>query len=481
MRHAEMLIAGHFLGGPCDQSTGKSVMRSPWNGRVVGAAAEGGPREVEASIQAAQEAFATWRTSRTDERAELLSRIAVLVRERRQDLAEILVEEIGKPITWALGEVDRMAITFDLSALAAQAAIPVPHDLDYDPRGRDYDAEYRREPLGPVLCIVPYNWPFNLAAHKIGPALAGGNTVVLKPSGLAPLATLSLARLIHEAGCPAGVLNAIHVSGPLAEKAAQDPRIKKVSFTGSPAVGWRLKQLLPNKRVTLELGGNASAIVLDDADLDWAAQRIASSAYGYAGQVCISAQHVWATPGIYDELKQGLVHATENCPVGDPALPDTVCGPLIHAEAAAKVVSWTEEASAVGAKVLAGGLQEGNLVTPTLVEDVPANVRLGCEEVFGPVLTLGKVSTLDEAIDRANASKFGIHASVFSHDAAAAESAIVRLEVGGVVLNDFPTLRFDGLPYGGVKESGFGREGVPYAFDEMTELKAVVRRLPSTP
>lgn len=479
MRHAEMLIAGHFVGGPCDQATGKSVLKNPWNGRVAGTAAEGGPNDVEAAIQAAAEAFEGWRRTAPSERSYLLSAIAEAVRARRDELAALLVEEIGKPVCWALGEVDRMAVTFDLSARATERLAPAEEALDYDARGAGYRAEVRREPLGPVLCIVPYNWPFNLAAHKLGPALAAGNTVVLKPSGLAPISTLTLARIVHEAGAPPGVINAVNVSGRLAEQAALDPRIKKVSFTGSPAVGWRLKDVLPRKRVTLELGGDASAIVLDDADLDWAAARLAPSAYGYAGQVCISAQHVWATPGVYEALRNRLVAATESCPTGDPADPKTVCGPLIHGESADKVMAWVDEADGAGAQILAGGQREGNLVYPTLVEDVPATTRLGCEEVFGPVLTLGRVAHLEEAIARVNAGRYGIHVSIFTDDAAAGERAATVLEVGGVVVNDFPTLRFDGLPYGGVKESGFGREGVPYAIQEMTELKSVVRRLPS--
>ncbi len=478
MRHAEMLIAGHFLGGPCDQSVGKAVLRNPWNGRIVGTAAEGGANEVEAAIGAAVEAFQSWRRSKPSDRSVLLRRIAALVRDRRDELAAILVEEIGKPITWAFGEVDRTAITFELSAEAAGGNIPAGHPLDYDPRGKDYTAESRREPFGPVLCIVPYNWPLNLAAHKIGPALAAGNAIVLKPSGQAPLATLTLARLIHEAGCPPGVLNAVNVSGALAERAAIDPRINKVSFTGSPAVGWSLKEKLPRKRVTLELGGNASAIALDDADVEWTASRLATCAYGYAGQVCISAQHVWATPGIYASLRDRLIAATESCPTGDPANTETVCGPLISAEAASKVEEWIHEAERAGASVLVRGRHDGAFLGPTLVEDVPGTVRLGCDEVFGPVLTLALVDSLEEAIRRVNASRFGIHASIFTSREGAVAQAAAELEVGGVVVNDFPTLRFDGLPYGGVRESGFGREGVRHAFEEMTELKSVVVRKP---
>lgn len=477
MIHAEMLIAGHFVGGSCDQTTGKAVMKSPWNGRTIGTAAEGGANDVEAAIAAAQEAFPVWSRTPVETRAKLLGAIAEKVRGRRQDLAELLVEEIGKPITWALAEVDRMAVTFDLSAEAARTQLgPFPQDLTYDKRGGDYEGLWQRVPLGPTLCIIPWNWPYNLGAHKIGPALAVGNTIVLKPSSRSPISSLSLARLIHEAGCPPGVLNAVNIPGALAQKAARDPRVKKVSFTGSPPVGWKLKEMLPKKAVTLELGGDASVIVLEDGDLELAAARSATSAFGYAGQVCISAQHIWAVDEIYDEFREHLIRATLDCPAGDPHDPQVVCGPLIDSEAADKVMDWVDEAVSGGGRLLAGARREGNLVSPTLVEGVPAYTRLASQEVFGPVLTLDRVNDLDEAILRTNASNYGIHASVFTRSRAFAEKAMAELEVGGVVINDYPSLRFDGMPYGGVKESGFGREGVRFAVAEMSLAKSYVRR-----
>jgi len=478
MPHAEMLIDGHFIGGPCDQSVPKAVLKSPWDGRVAGTAAEGGRNEAEAAVAAAHEAFPSWRNSEPAARQELLRRIAAAVRERREELADLLVEEVGKPVTWARGEVDRMAVTFDLSAAAVSTLEPEPHNLDYDPRGRDYEALRLRVPLGPILCIVPWNWPFNLAAHKVGPALAVGNSIVLKPSSLSPVSTLQLARLIHECGCPPGVLNAINVPGRIAESIAQDDRIKKVSFTGSPEVGWKLKALLPRKRVTLELGGDASVLVMPDADLDWAVPRIVASAFGFAGQVCISAQHVLAHADVYNRLREHLIAATLACPAGNPREEATVCGPVINEEEAGRIEAWVGEATATGARVIAGGTRDGGMMAPTLVENVPADSRLGCQEVFGPVLTLTRVESAKQAFARINSSEFGIHASVFTHDEAVIEQAVRDLEVGGVVVNDFPSLRFDGLPYGGIKQSGFGREGVPHAIDEMSEWKSLMRRVP---
>ncbi len=476
MLHREMLIDGHFIGGPCDQTTGKEIVRNPYDGSVVGTVAEGGWNDVNAAIAAAKDAFAQYRKSSGAERSALLSRIAQEVRNRSAELTDLLVAEIGKPVIWATGEVSRLSITFDLAAQEALTWNEEDQDFSFDPRGKDYSGTFRRFPIGPILCIVPYNWPFNLTAHKLAPALAAGNTIILKPSPLAPLSTMTLARIIHECGCPPGVLNCVNIAAPLAEKAVRDPRVKMVSFTGSPKVGWHLKQLCWDKKVLLELGGDASVIVMPDADLDWAASRTALSAYGYAGQVCISAQHCYIHASVYEPFKEKLNQATQSCIFGDPAKEETVCGPLINEQAVDRVISWVDEAEAAGATVLVRGERRGNVLGPTLIENVPSDIPLGCEEVFGPVLTLSPFDEIAEAFEKVNASKYGIHASVFTENEAIAEQAYQELQVGGVIVNEFPTLRFDNMPYGGVKESGFGREGVRFAMEEMSELKAKVKR-----
>jgi acyl-CoA reductase-like NAD-dependent aldehyde dehydrogenase len=370
-----------------------------------------------------------------------------------------------------------LALTFDLAADLCEGYGMGEVDLSYDPRGPDYSARVERFPVGPVLGIVPYNWPLNLAAHKVAPALAVGCTIVLKASSQAPLSTLALGRLIHEAGCPPGVVNTVVCPSPIAEKMALDSRIAKVSFTGSPQVGWALKERLPGKKVTLELGGDASAIVMPDADLEWATKRIVAGKFGYAGQICISVQHARVHEDVYDQMRARLTEATVECPSGDPMDPQVVCGPLISDSAADRVMEWISEAVAGGAKLLAGGTRSGRVVAPTLLENVPPHSKLGCEEVFGPVLTLSRFSSLDQAIEDVNSSRYGIHCGVFTRDPVVADRCFRELEVGGVVIDDYPTLRFDALPYGGVKESGFGREGVAYAMDEMTEPKSLVRRL----
>jgi acyl-CoA reductase-like NAD-dependent aldehyde dehydrogenase len=476
MLHREMLIGGYFIGGPCDQAIGKTVIHNPFNGRVVGTAAEGGEPEASAAVEAAAEAFKTWRGSTREERQRLLRRIAALVRERAEELIEILTDEVGKPVVWSRGEVTRLALTFDLAAELCTSYGLETLPVDYDPRGRGYVCRAERFPIGPILCIVPYNWPYNLTAHKVAPALAAGNTVVVKPSSQAPLSTLSLVRLIHEAGCPPGVVNAVVCEPKHAEAMARDPRIKMLSFTGSPQVGWHLKEILHDKRVALELGGNAFAYVAADADLDWAAQRIVPGAFGYAGQICISVQHVLCDEQVYRQLREKLVQGTQSCRFGDPRDEQVVCGPLISEGAADRVESWIAEAKEAGATLLAGGGREGNVIPPTLLENVPKDVRLSCDEVFGPVLTLEPVAGLDEAFARIDSSQYGIQAGVFTRDLRVAERAYRELEVGGVIVDDYPTLRFDNMPYGGVKRSGFGREGVRYALDEMTEWKTLVVR-----
>jgi len=474
--HAEMLIDGFFVGGPCDQSVGKQVVRAPFDGKIVGTAAEGGWGELRTCIDAAHDAFQTWRHSPRHRRQELLRNIARLVRERSDELAETLTLEIGKPITASRGEVARLALTFeyaaDLMSTYGTESMPV----DTDPRGVGYRCSVERFPIGAIFCIVPYNWPYNLTAHKIAPALATGNTVIVKPSPLAPISTLSLLRLIHDAGCPPGVVNGWSGHHSHVQKALADPRVRMLSFTGSAAVGWKLKESMPDRHVALELGGDASAIVCADADLDWATKRIVAGGFGYAGQICISIQHVLVAASVYDDVRKRLTDLTAMCPKGDPMLESTVCGPMISLEATDKLIDMLDEAVSKGASYLAGGGRKGQVVEPTLLENVPSDARLHCEEAFGPVLTVAPFDTIDDAIGAVNASQYGIHTGVFTQDIRVAEEAYRELEVGGVIVNDYPTLRFDNMPYGGVKRSGFGREGVRYAMDDMTVPKTLLTR-----
>ena len=472
VHHGELLIDGYFVGGPCDHATLKSVVYAPWGGAIVGVAAEGGFSELRGCVDAASASFESWRGTPRHVRQTLLRRIATLVRERTDELALLLCREVGKPIVLARGEVARLALTFDLSAdlLATWGLESRPADLD--PRGENARIDVERVPRGPILAIVPYNWPYNLAAHKIAPALATGNTVVLKASPLAPLSTMALGRLIHEAGCPPGVLNVWNGATKDADGILDDPRITMLSFTGSEKVGWAMKKRLWDRPVTLELGGDATAIVMPDADLPRAARLVALSAFGYAGQVCIAAQHALAHRSVYDEFREHLARETRQMPTGDPEDEAVICGPLISLDAAEKARRLVDES---GGTIVAGG-GERTLMNPVLLERVPSESALWTEEAFAPILTLAPFDTLEEAAQRVNASQFGIHASVFTRDLTTAERAYRMLDVGGVIVNDSPSLRFDVMPYGGVRRSGFGREGLREAMDEMTTPKTRVVR-----
>lgn len=478
MVHAELLVDGMFIGGPCDQAVPKGPVRSPWDGAVVGTTAEATWAETDAALDAAARAFPAWRSTSAAERQGLLLRIADLVDERAHELVDLAVREIGKPVTWARAEVRRMAVTFRLGAKLLDETGPQALDLTYDERGAAFEGFVTRFPIGAVLAVTPYNWPYNLSAHKIAPALAAGNTVVFKASPQASLCSLSLARLIHDAGCPAGVVNAVNCGAAETQRAIRDPRVAMVSFTGADAVGWDIKAAVPEKRVTLELGGDASLIIEPDANLELAVQQAVSSGFGYAGQVCISTQHVLVHKSVFDTVHGALQEATLACPTGDPRQDSTICGPLISRVAADRVESWIEEAVSAGAARLAGGLRDGNTMSPTLLEDVPTTCRLATEEVFGPVLTLASYSTVEEAVARVNRSKYGLQCSVFTNSAPTMESVYRTLDVGTLVINDSPSVRFDGMPYGGRKRSGFGLEGVEYAYHEMTDPKVrLARRL----
>lgn len=475
MNHFEMLIGGHFVGGPCDQSVAKTVSRTPWTGAVIGTAAEASWAECEMALIAAHEAKSNWQATPCEDRSALLKRISSLIRERKGELAQLLVDEVGKPISFARAEVDRIAITFELSAEAALSSRSFAADLSYDPRGVHFSAEVMRVPRGAVFGIVPYNWPFNLAAHKLGPALASGNTIILKGSPLSPLCHLALARIFADAGTPDGVANFLLCEPREAERIAGDPRIDGISFTGSPAVGWHLKERFPKKPIWLELGGNAFAVVASKTRDDlW--EILAKSAFGYAGQICISLQHLLIHESLYEAAVDALIDSTNQIACADPTLEDTICGPMIHEQAAQKAIYRIAEAARSGATILAGSNCTGNRMSPTLLSDVPLETELMTEEIFAPVLTIEPYSNLGEAIGRINASTYGIHASLFSADEDAIQKFARECHVGGVVINDAPTIRFDSLPYGGVRESGFGREGISAAIREFTEEKSVVRR-----
>lgn len=476
MIHRELLINGVLVGGPCDQGVGKEVAYNPWDGSRVGTYAEGGWNEMSAALDSAHAAFTRWQETPLNERVSFCLRIADAIAARRDELAALLVKEIGKPVVAAEGEVDRMVVTFRLAEQVAKDLVTREVDPGIDRRAKDYSVKAVRRPIGPVLGIVPWNWPFNLAAHKVVPALVAGCPVILRPSSQSALSTLSLARLMHENGCPPGVLQAIASPTAIAEKAVRDERSSVVSFTGSDAVGWKLRALVPDRPMALELGGDASVLLFADADLDDALPKIVSGAFAYAGQICISVQHLRVEASVYDQVRARLTEMVKEVPAGDPSSRETVVGPLIDEKARKRVREWLASAEAAGARILAGGLGEGAIIPATLIENVPADHPLACEEVFGPVLVLHSFADEDEAVRQVNASQYGLQVGIFTADQDRAKRLAPRLIVGGVVIGDVPTIRFDAMPYGGRKRSGLGREGGVFALEHLTEWQALVTR-----
>jgi glyceraldehyde-3-phosphate dehydrogenase (NADP+) len=346
--------------------------------------------------------------------------------------------------------------------------------LDIVPGGVGYTAIATRVPIGVIGAIAPFNFPLNLVAHKLAPAIAVGNPVVLKAPPQAPLCAHELGRIVHEAGWPQDALTVMHAPVEVAQALATDERIAMLSFTGSAAVGWHLKTVAGKKRVALELGGNAGAIVCSDADIAWAAKRCALGAFAQSGQVCIKVQRIVVLRSCYDAFVEAFLRETDALGVGDPSLEDTIVGPIIDERSADRIMSWIGEAVAGGAKVLRGNERRGSVISPTVLTEVDATMKVECEEVFGPVVTLAACDTLAEAIARVNATRYGLQAGIFTNDVRSIGAAFEGLRVGAVIANDYPTLRIDNFPYGGVKDSGFGREGVRYAMDEMSELKTLV-------
>jgi acyl-CoA reductase-like NAD-dependent aldehyde dehydrogenase len=457
---------------------GVDVVRNPFTGEPLVEVAQATEEDLEAAITAAQAAFRTMRSLPRHARRDLLARIAAAVTDRRGELAREITASCGKPITQALGEVDRAVMTFSLAADEARRFGGEVVHLDVDPRTVGMTGLAHRFPVGPISAISPFNFPLNLLVHKVAPAIAVGSAVVVKPPPQCPQLAFHLAGILAECGLPAGAYNVLPLPIPLAERLASDPRFALLSFTGSPTVGWHLKNVAGKKKVVLELGGNAAAVVHQDAgDLDWLAQRLAWGAFAYAGQVCIKVQRVFVHEPIYRTFVGKFIEASAALPVGDPFEEKTVVGPLIDPAAADRVDAWVDEAVADGAESLLRGSRKGNVLAPTVLGNAPREAKVSCREVFGPVATVAPYTDWKCALEDVNASNFGLQAGIFTHDVNRIFEAFNTLEVGGVIANDFPTLRVDNFPYGGIKDSGFGREGVRYAMEDMSEPKMLVLNL----
>jgi glyceraldehyde-3-phosphate dehydrogenase (NADP+) len=437
--------------------------------------------QYEEAVQAAVRAFELTRKLPAYERGRILREISNGIRDRREGLARTMTLESGKPIRDALVEVDRAAITFRLGAEEAERMTgeTIPLDISASSKGRL--GITRRFPIGPVAAISPFNFPLNLAAHKISPAIAAGCSVVLKPPSKDPLTMLSVAEIIERAGLPDGAVSILPMTRALGDRMVEDERFKLLTFTGSPSVGWRMKERAGKKKVVLELGGNAGVIVDASADLDWAVKRTLTGAFGYAGQVCISVQRMFVHSSVYDEFMARFVEGARNLKVGDPLDPETQLGPMVDEQAAQRTERWVREAEELGGDVLLGGRADGAFFPPTVLTNTPASAQVCSNEAFAPLVVAFPFDNVGDAITQVNASFYGLQTGIFTNDLAHSWRAFNELEVGGVIVNDVPTYRVDHMPYGGVKDSGLGREGLRWSIEDMTELRLMVIAEPDRP
>lgn len=446
-------------------------VRSPYDRQVVAIIHHAGPALVEQAIQAAVKAFQTTRRLPSWQRADVLEKVSAGIQANHERFARAIALEAGKPIRTARAEVDRAVFTFKVAAEEAKRIYGEIVPLDWLPGTEGRVGHVHRVPRGPVTGITPFNFPLNLVAHKVAPALAAGNPILLRPDSQTPISALLLGELVLEAGWPAGGIAIIPTSIPDARPLVEDDRIKMLSFTGSPAVGWMLKSQAGMKAVALELGGNAGTIVHEDADLEYAASRVAWGAFSYAGQSCISVQRVYVHHQRYEDYVDMLLPKVQALKVGNPLDEATDIGPVIDDGAADRIESWLNEAVSGGAAVLAGGERDGNLWQPTVLANIDETMKVACQEIFGPLMSLFPYQDVLSAIRAVDNSSFGLQAGLFTNDMALINTAFQELEVGGLMVNDISTFRIDHMPYGGVKRSGFGREGLRYAIEEMTEIK----------
>jgi acyl-CoA reductase-like NAD-dependent aldehyde dehydrogenase len=476
VRVSDLVEPGLTVRGPVGSGEAL-VVRSPWDRAEIASMPTCTLDEADRVLDRARAAAEAFKWTPAWKRAQILERASHLIEENAEQIARIIAAEGGKPLKDARIEAKRGASTFRWASEEAKRTAGEIIEMDADPSGEHRFGWTFREPRGVIVAISPFNFPLNLVAHKVAPALAGGNVVVLKPASTTPVTALRLAELLAEAGLPEGVLQVVVGPGrTLGTKLVTDERVNMVTFTGSPPVGRQIAQDAGMKMVTLELGNNSATIVEADANLELAVQRVVAGGFANSGQVCISVQRVVVNSAVYDEFMQALVPAVEALKTGDPLDETTDVGALIDASESERVRSWVQEAVEQGATVAAGGITEDGRLLPTVLTDVTREMKVCAKEVFGPVLSVLKARDLCEAIDISNDSDMGLQAGVFTNDLNKALYAARRLEVGGVMINEVPTFRVDHMPYGGIKGSGIGREGLRYAIREMTELKMVAIR-----
>jgi acyl-CoA reductase-like NAD-dependent aldehyde dehydrogenase len=462
---------GCYVAGEWIETSDAVEVRSPFDDSLVAVVHRAGPSEIETAIAKATAAFQVTRKMPVWKRADALEKISAAIATRREELAQTIALEAGKPIRTARVEADRAAFTFKVAAEESKRNYGEIVPLDWIPGTEGREAHIRRVPLGPVVGISPFNFSLNLVAHKVAPALAAGDPIILRPASQTPVSALKLAEIISGSGWPVEAFSVVPSATKDAAPLVEDERIRLLTFTGSPAVGWSLKTRAGRKRVTLELGGNAGVIVHSDADIAYAAERIAWGGFSYAGQSCISVQRVYIHADVYESFSNQFVERVKALKVGDPLDEATDVGPLIDGGASERVEAWVDEAKKGGAKVLAGGSRTGNLWQPTVLSDLQPSMRVSCQEVFAPLVGLYRYTDVSKAIAAVDDGDFGLQAGLFTRDLRVVNRAFDDIEVGGLMVNDVSTFRIDHMPYGGVKQSGFGREGLRYAIEEMSEMK----------
>jgi glyceraldehyde-3-phosphate dehydrogenase (NADP+) len=456
----------------------RQTIVNPFTGEPVAEVCQAGQPEIHEAIEGAVAAFRLTRRLHSFQRSDALASIALGIRARRQEFARLITSDTGKPISLSRAEVDRAVFTFATAAEEAKRVGGEILPLDLSPSSEGRFAIVRRFPIGPVSAITPFNFPLNLVAHKLGPAIAAGNSVVMKPSSSGARVALMLGQIILDSNLPKGAVSIVTCAGDEARQLVIDERIKLLTFTGSPAVGWDMKAKAGKKKVVLELGGNAGVMVDKDVDIESIVERLVQGAFANAGQSCISVQRVFVHEKVFGRFVEKFVEMTQSICTGDPNEEETLVGPMINEEAAMMSEQRVLRAVGAGATVLCGGKRKGAFLEPTILSNVNPSMEVCGEEVFAPIVTVGPFESMQEAVGLVNQSSFGLQAGIFTNNLTDALDAYRDLDVGGVILNDFPTYRIDHMPYGGIKGSGFGREGVKYAIEEMTEPKLLAVKSP---
>jgi len=464
-----------YINGKFEKTGIKKLITNPYNKEPVGYVYFADKKIAGESIKYAEKGFKRMKTLATYKRAQILEGIARGIEENHEEIARNISLEAGKPIKYARGETSRCVITFRTAAEEAKRINGEVIPLDWAESARNRMGYTRRFPIGVILGITPFNFPLNLAAHKIGPAIAAGNSIILKPASTDPISALWLAKLAYEAGIPEGGFQVLPASTGDIQPVIQDDRVKMITFTGSAEVGWTLKAKSGKKRVALELGGNAGVIIDKGCNMDYALKRCLMGSFAYSGQVCISLQRILIHRDIYDEFVEKMVDGVKNTvKVGDPLDEDVMVSAMIREEDSKRVESWVNEAVEDGAKVLVGGERDGSIYKPTILANVKRDMKVYKDEIFGPVVVVDSFDRFEEAVEKVDDSRYGLQAGVFTRDLDKVLYAYQNIEVGGVMINDVPTFRIDPMPYGGSKDSGMGREGLKYAIEEMTEQRLMV-------